>query len=83
MPLYDYKCPKCGKLSDIIASICDTTLPCPHCGETMTRLFSYNVNVIPDLEPYLDDNISHNPVWIKSKQHRREEMKKRGLIETG
>ena len=83
MPLYDYSCTKCGKVSDIIASVVDTELPCPKCEGIMTRLFSFRVNIQPDLEPYVDEHMGHEPVYVKSKQHRRELMKERKLVELG
>jgi hypothetical protein len=49
----------------------------------MIRLFSFNVNVQPDLEPYVDDQMGHEPVYVKSKQHRKQLMKERGLVELG
>jgi putative FmdB family regulatory protein len=83
MPLYDYECVNCGTVDDVFAAVIDTTLPCPRCDDVMTRLFSFNVNVQPDLEPYVDDQMGHEPVYVKSKQHRKQLMKERGLVELG
>jgi hypothetical protein len=43
----------------------------------MIRLIS-KANVNPDFE-YLEENMGQEPVWIKSRQHRKEELKKRNL----
>lgn len=46
MPTYDYKCDKCG-VFEYFQSIKDDPLTtCPHCGGSVTRLLSRNVNII-------------------------------------
>lgn len=39
MPSYDYQCPKCGKLCEVIKSIkeFDRVELCPECKEEMSR----------------------------------------------
>ena len=37
------------------------------------------VYIIPDIQPYLDENISHDPIWIKSRRHRTEILRERKL----
>lgn len=39
MPLYDYRCESCQKLSDIRHGFNETAGPCPDCEGTMTRQF--------------------------------------------
>lgn len=38
---------------------------------------SFMVN--PDWKPYLSENMGHEPVWIKSKAHWKEEVRRRHL----
>ena len=41
MPVYDFNCPKCGRLPDIMASIDDDTIACPDCGGSAKRAAVY------------------------------------------
>lgn len=83
MPVYDYICDRCGIQRDIWAKIKDVAAVCPSCNGAMRRLFSPSRQVIPDLTPYLDENISATPTYVKSKRHRRDLMKRNGLVEIG
>ena len=41
MPLYDYKCTQCGKVTEVRHGFNDShTDPCPACGGTVQRVFS-------------------------------------------
>jgi putative FmdB family regulatory protein len=41
MPLYDYRCATCGKVTEIRHGFNDTnTDACPHCGGALTRVFN-------------------------------------------
>ncbi|MGH2541710.1 MAG: FmdB family zinc ribbon protein [Ardenticatenaceae bacterium] len=41
MPIYEYKCPECGKRGSRLQKISDASVPaCPHCGATMEKLIS-------------------------------------------
>ena len=41
MPLYDYKCSKCNKITEVRHGFDDTHADaCPSCGGSMTRLFN-------------------------------------------
>jgi len=41
MPLYDYRCAKCGKETEIRHGFNDTHAePCAHCGGVMSRVFT-------------------------------------------
>jgi len=82
MPLYDYSCPNCAKQSDIWAQMHEEEKPCPTCGATMMRLISGS-NIITDLEPYFDENLDKVPIYVESKQHRKQLMKERGLVDLG
>ena len=39
MPLYEYECPKCKQVIEIIAKY-DTIPKCPLCGEEMKKIMS-------------------------------------------
>jgi putative FmdB family regulatory protein len=80
MPLYDYECPECGLKEDIWAKISENFIECPSCGKGMKRLISAP-GVICDIEPYIDWNMAQEGVQINSRQHHKQEMKERGLIE--
>lgn len=84
MPLYDYRCPKCGELTDIWAKIDEKIKGCPQCGEDMARLLS-PTRIQCDLRPYWDENLADraNPhgQYVESRQHRRQLMKEQGLAE--
>ena len=77
MPIYDYRCPRCGEQNDIWASMDEDIRPC-HCGEMMVRLIS-RPNIAPDWGPYTEYNMGHEPVHIESRQHYYQELAKRGL----
>jgi len=81
VPRYDYKCTACGIVQERWHAIweCDLEHECA-CGGLQERLISAP-SVNPDLEPYLDENLGHQPVWIESRQHRTAEMKRRGLVD--
>lgn len=41
MPLYDYKCAQCGKISEVRHGFNEAwDAPCPACGGTLTRVFN-------------------------------------------
>ena len=79
MPLYDYECPLCGVQTDVWAGI-DETEKLHGCGNWMKRLISAP-RISPDLEPYWDENMGQDPVYVKSKQHRKQLMGERGLVD--
>jgi len=41
MPIYEYRCPKCGEVVEIMHSMSDdSTRKCEHCGADLERLIS-------------------------------------------
>lgn len=78
MPIYDYECQKCG-IKELWAKIDELNITCQNCGREMQRLIS-PTNIICDIQPYLDGHMGQNPVPIYSRQHKNEELKKRGLV---
>lgn len=46
MPVYEYKCPKCG-VFEVERKITDEPLKtCPTCGEPVKKLISHNIGII-------------------------------------
>lgn len=46
MPIYDYKCEKCGRFEKL-QKITESVLPeCPVCGSPVERLISKNVGIV-------------------------------------
>ncbi len=79
MPFYDVKC-SCGHEEKDVQQGFDEYKDCIKCGKLMQRVLG-NYSVIRDIEPYLDTNMGHDPVVVKSKKHRQQLMKERGLTE--
>lgn len=81
MPLYTCRCKTCSKEQDYYASMaeCHDTPTC-ECGSTTEKIIS-SYSVVGDLEPYLDQNLGEKPVWVKSKQHRAELMRRANVSE--
>ena len=78
MPLYSYECVACKVTTDEFRSVAHRN-DCPKCecgGETVKIIAAYAAH--SDLEPYYDWNLD---APIKSRQHRREVMKERGVSE--
>jgi putative FmdB family regulatory protein len=49
MPIYEYKCGKCGKVSEIVVGVVhkDGKIKCPECGsELMEKIISSTFTVI-------------------------------------
>tara|TARA_R100000789_G_C2907268_1_gene122215 strand:+ start:283 stop:537 length:255 start_codon:yes stop_codon:yes gene_type:complete len=84
MPNYDHKCPKCKEIVELYLHVSELSLPvnCSHCGVEMKRLIGAT-NIQEDYEPYIDENMGHEPVYVKSRQHRRELMKQHKVVELG
>lgn len=41
MPIYEFNCAKCGKLTEVVQRVSERPPPCPHCGsKRMTRAVS-------------------------------------------
>lgn len=79
MPLYDLKCDCGNEEKDAWCGINEYP-PCIKCGQPLKRVLGQH-RVVPDLEPYLDHNLSDKPVFVKSKQHRRQLMREHGVTE--
>ena len=50
MPIYDFKCQECGKVSEILLRNSDQSVHCPDCGsENMEKLISASYMVKTDV----------------------------------
>ena len=80
MPIYDYKCPKCGVKEDIIAKMKDHYLRCSDCGSVMRRLMpgTHGINMGVGPYGYYDDTLQK---YIGTNHQRREEMRRQGVTE--
>lgn len=57
MPLYDYKCSQCGKVTEVRHGFDHThTDPCPACGGAVSRVFSAAPIVFKGSGFYLTDS---------------------------
>ena len=79
MPIYEYECKPCDKLTDAYRSVADRndTPLCEHCAGPTKKIISYN-RVHADFAPYYDDNLEAH---VKSKQHRQKIMREKGVTE--
>jgi putative FmdB family regulatory protein len=83
MPTYPYKCARCGENHDIVKSIklASQEEICPRCEITLDRVW-----VAPQIIGAKVENAEYNVglgCVTKSKRHREEIAKSRGLIEVG
>ena len=80
MPLYDYLCPECGLVEDIIAKMDDKLLKHDKCGKTMIRQLHgrFGINMGVGAYGYYDENLG---TYISTNKQRREEMQKQGVTE--
>jgi putative FmdB family regulatory protein len=57
MPLYDYKCTQCGKVTEVRHGFNESHAdPCPACGGTMQRVFSAPPIVFKGSGYYITDS---------------------------
>jgi hypothetical protein len=79
MPSFDFRCKICQQQKEVFMKIAEFKAPVC-CDFEMTQVLG-SYSVVPDLEPYLDPHIGTEPVYVKSKQHRKELMKQYGVSE--
>lgn len=90
---YDLLCKECGLIDEHIMGMNDKDLVvhCSGCGAEMTRRDNFIPTSAPQVIGITSGNVRNasydgyfDPglgLWVKSKEHRTEEMKKRGLAE--
>jgi len=79
MPIYEYACRKCGEITEKYRLVKDRdeAPECEICGGMTRKILSIS-RPHSDLDPYYDDNLESH---IKSKQHRKQVMKEKGVSE--
>ncbi len=79
--IYEYHCDTCNLSFDVIksAKYYNTTETCT-CGEVARKIFSISRPIIDKTQPEYNPGLGQ---VVKSKSHRKEIMKQRGLIEIG
>ena len=83
MPIYDYECPNCGTVENIIAKMDDNTLVHDKCQGRMRRLISgsFYINMGPvGAYGYHDETLGK---YISTNKQWREEMRKQGVTPKG
>ena len=80
MPTYDYRCKKCGKEFEAFAHIevCEDR-KCACGGDTEILIKPRRHVGIIIWKPYWEENITHQPVLVESKQHLKELCDKHGV----
>ena len=81
MPIYEYRCPKCGKFEAYNTVEKRNYMVCPKCGARAEKLISKPYMDI--FEEYVDYHIDKEgePVLIRSKRQKKELLKKNGLVQ--
>lgn len=82
MPLYDFECSCGNKDIDVYDSPTETERVCSVCKGKMRRLLPL-IYISPDIEPYIDENLDSLPVYVRSRRHLRDELKRRRLVQIG
>ncbi len=66
MPLYDYKCSKCQKVTEVRHGFGESfTDPCPECGGTLSRVFNPAPIVFKGSGFYINDSRGKSPAPVK------------------
>ena len=83
MPLYTYVCEKHGEF-DYFRTVRDRDFaPCPVCKVMCPKKLIQDSKIVL-FEPYWDENLGKGkPVYVRSKRHKKQLMKKAGLVEVG
>ena len=82
MPNYYVKCKKCNTESEVFALIKDRhNIMCPKCGYDTKLVIKPGSRVaIHVWIPYLEENITHQPVMVNSKKHLKELCKENDVV---
>jgi len=78
VPTYQLKCKKCGHKFDEFAKVKDRLkIKCEKCGgDTQIMILPRPFHIF---KPFWHPNLASKPVWIKSKEHLKQEAKKRKM----
>ncbi len=78
MPLYDYECTHCHHCFEDYRKIADREFTsCPNCLDLARQVMS--APKLDLFQPFWHEDMGHEPVYIKSRQHYKEECKKNGV----
>ena len=81
MPIYQYKCKKCNKIFDEFSTIEDRNkVKCKCGGDAIIWFGGLKAVAIQVWKPYWEENITHQPVLVKSKQHLKQLCKENDCI---
>ena len=81
MPIYQYKCKVCRKEFDEFKHIKDRNNTKCKCGGDVQLLIKTNKHMgIHIWKPYWEENITHQPVLVESKNHLKKLCKKNDVI---
>ena len=81
MPNYQYRCKKCGKEFEEFQHIEDRNNAKCECGSDVELLIKPGRSpAIHIWTPYWEENITHQPVLVESKQHLKDLCKEHNLI---
>jgi len=83
MPLFAYRCPLCGESSDELHGRNDNqVIPCEVCKTPMKKLLSsgkFKYRAGSFFEPFITEDITGEPVQVKSKDHLHQLCRKHNL----
>ena len=81
MPLYEFECGACGKITEKVYTImkCPDVCSCEVCEHIANKIISKPATVKPQWDEYFDENVSPNGTIIRGRRHRKELMKQQGL----
>lgn len=76
MPFYDYRCPQCGKEFDVfIPRDYAEDIVCNECKIPAKRLMAtgmkFKIDKLSFFQPYVEENITGDPILVQSKEHLR------------
>lgn len=83
MPLYDYKCTKCGTIREVRHGFHEShDEPCPACGASMSRVFSAAPIVFKGSGFYATDSRTKSETKTEDKSEVKSEAKPEAKPET-
>jgi putative FmdB family regulatory protein len=82
MPLYDFKCMKCGRVEEHFTKVDDKISMC-ECGSESNRMITTNYSIHADFasKDFITTDITGEPVRITSRRQMRNLMKEHGVTE--
>ena len=83
MPLYEYKCKECNKTFEVVKKMSDfSRVEICDCGFEAEKMINFRGTLMNTKVEEAEYNIGLG-CWTKSKRHRKEIAKRRGLVEIG